>query len=98
MQVCVCVCTHASFAQSCLTFWTPWTIACQAPLSMDFSRQEYWSGLPLTTPEDLSNPGIETTSLRSPALAGRFFTAAPPGKPPENKLTRYQRGKGRGIN
>ena len=92
------MCTHASFAQSWLTFWTPWTIACQAPLSMDFSRQEYWSGLPLSTPEDLSNPGIETTSLRSPALAGRFFTAAPPGKPPENKLTPYQRGKGRGIN
>ena len=43
-------------AQSCL-FATPWTVACQAPLSVEFSRQEYWSGLPFPTPEDLHNPG-----------------------------------------
>ena len=48
---------------------------------MEFSRQEYWNGLPFPTPEDLPNPGIEPLSLASPALAGRFFTAAPPGKP-----------------
>ena len=49
---------------------TPWTVALQAPLSMEFSRQEYWSGLPFPTPEDLPNPGIKPASLASPALAG----------------------------
>ena len=53
---------------------TPWTVACQAPLSMGFSRQEYWSGLPCPPPGDLSDPGTEPTSLMSPSLAGRFFT------------------------
>ena len=46
----------------------------QAPLSMEFSRQEYWSGLSFLIPGDLPDPGIEPTSLASPALAGRFFT------------------------
>ena len=55
---------------------TLWTIAHQAPLSMGFSRQEYWSGLPFPSPGDLLNPGIEPTSLMSPALADRFFTAS----------------------
>ena len=63
--------------QSCLTV-TPWTVACQAPLSMKFSRQEYWSWLPFPTPGDLPDPGIETSSLVSPALAGRFFISEPP--------------------
>ena len=49
------------------------TIACQAPLSLGFSRQKYWSGLPCPPPGDLPNPGIETASLMSPALAGGFF-------------------------
>ena len=56
---------------------TPWTVACQAPLSIGFSRQEYWRGLPFPPPRDLPNPGIEPTSptsLEFPALAGRFFT------------------------
>ena len=57
-----------------LLYVTPWTIAHQAPLSMGFSRQEYWSGLPSPSPGNLPNPGIEPTSLMSPALAGRFFT------------------------
>ena len=57
---------------------TPWTVAHQAPLSMGFSRPEYWSGLPFLTPADLPNPGTE---LPSPALAGGFFTTEPPGKP-----------------
>ena len=57
---------------------TPWTAAHQAPLSMGFPRQEYWSGLPLPSPGDLPDPGIEPVS---PALAGRLFTAAPPGNP-----------------
>jgi len=57
---------------------TPWAIACQAPLSMGFPRQEYWCGLPFASPEDLPNPGVKSTS---PALAGGFFTTEPAGKP-----------------
>ena len=60
-------------------FVTLWTIAYQVPLFMEFSRQEYWSGLPLPPPGDLPDPGIKPVS---PALAGRFFTTVPPGKPP----------------
>ena len=52
----------------------PWTVARQAPLSMGFPRQEYWSGLPFPPPGDLPDPGIESTSVMSSALAGRFFT------------------------
>ena len=55
---------------------TLWTVACQAPLSMGFSRQEYWHGFPCPPPEDLPNPGIEPASLTSPTLAGRFFTTS----------------------
>ena len=58
-----------------------WTAARQAPLSVGFSRQEYWSGLPFPPPGDLPDPGIEPTSPVSPALAGGFFTTEPPGKP-----------------
>ena len=56
---------YISVAQLYLTVSTPWTIACQAPLSMDFSRQEYWSGLPCSSPGDLPDPGIKPWS---PAL------------------------------
>ena len=59
---------------------TPWTIARQAPLSMGFSRQECWSGLPFLPPGDLPDSGIEPESLGSPLLAGRL-SLAPPGKP-----------------
>ena len=59
---------------------TPWTVSRQVPLSKEFSRQENWSGLPFPTSGDLPNPGIESVSLVS-ALAGGFFTTAPPGKP-----------------
>ena len=55
-------------------FATPQTVACQAPLSMGFPRQEYWNGLPFPIPEDHPHPGIELASLMSPTLAGRFFT------------------------
>ena len=55
------------------SFATPWTVSHQVPLSMGFSRQEYWSGLPLPTPGDLPDPGIKPTSLVSPALAGSVF-------------------------
>ena len=54
-------------------FATPWTVARQAPLSMGFSRHEYWSGLPFSPPGDCFDPGIELTSSVSPALAGGFF-------------------------
>ena len=61
-------------------FVTPWTVARQTPLSMEFSQQEYWSGLPFPPAGDLPNPGMEPASPVSPALAGGFFTAEPPGK------------------
>ena len=57
--------THSSI----LAWEIPWTVACQAPLSMEFLRQEYWSGLPFPSQEALPNPGMEPTS---PALAGRY--------------------------
>ena len=60
------------------SFATPWAIAHQAPLSMEFPRQEYWSGLLFPAPEDLLDRGLEPAP---PALAGRFFTLEPPGKP-----------------
>ena len=53
---------------------------CQAPLSMGFSRQEYWNGLPFPPPGDLPDPGIKPKSLVSPELAGGFFTTESPGK------------------
>ena len=68
----ICVCT---WLLSCVQlFATPWTIACQAPLSMGFSRQEYCSGLPFSPPRDLPEPGIAS------CLAGKFFTTESPGK------------------
>ena len=73
---CVCVCTLCN----------PLGCSLQAPLSMEFSRQEYWSGLPFLPPRGLSNPGIEPVSPASPALAGGFSTAVPPGKPCKSGL------------
>ena len=64
--------------QSCPTLCDPWTMACQAPLSMEFSRQEYWSGLPLPSPGDLPDLGIKP---RSPALQADSLPSEPPGKP-----------------
>ena len=57
-------------------FVTFWIVACQAAVSMGFTKQEYWSGLPCPAPGDLPGPGIEPVSLISPALAGRFFTTS----------------------
>ena len=57
---------------------TPWILACQAPLSMAFSRQEYWNGLPFPSPGDLPDPGIKPAFPGSLALAGGFFTTEPP--------------------
>ena len=59
-------------------FATPWTVARQAPLSMGFSKQEYWSGLPFPSPGDLPDPGIKP---RSPALQADSLPSEPPGKP-----------------
>ena len=62
-------------------FASPWTIVCQVPLSLEFSRQEYWGGFLFLSPGDLPDPGIEHASLAAPALTGEFFTTAPLGKP-----------------
>ena len=67
-----------------LTPVTPWTVACQSPLSMEFPRQEYWSELPFSPPGDLPNSGIEPMSPVAPALAEGFFTTEPLGKPYRN--------------
>ena len=67
------VLSHFSCVQ---LFVTPWTVACQMPLSMEFSRQEYWSGLSFPPPGDLPDSGIKPTSLMSPALAGGFFATS----------------------
>ena len=64
-----------SVVPNSVTLWT--VVACQAPLSTGFPRQEYWSGLPFPPPGDLSDPGIKPWSLASPALAGGFFTTEP---------------------
>ena len=72
--LCVCSVMSNSFA-------TLWTVASQAHLSMKFSRQEHWSGLPFLPPGDFPHPRIKPTSHTSPALAGGFFTTMPPGKP-----------------
>ena len=63
-----------SVPQLCLALCNALTVAHQAPLSLEFSRQEYWSGLPFCTPGQLPNPGIENVCVASPALAGGFFT------------------------
>ena len=60
------------------SFVIPWTVACQAPLSMGFPRQEYWSGLPFSSPGDLPNPESEPVS---PTMVGNFFTTEPPKMP-----------------
>ena len=67
------------YVLSCIQiFAAPWTVAHQAPLFMGFPRQEYWIGLPFPPPRDLRNPETEP---KSPALASKFFTTEPPGKP-----------------
>ena len=68
-----CMLSRFNHVRLCATLWT---VACQAPLSMGFLRQEYWSSLPYPPPGDLPDPGVENMSLISPALAGRFFTTS----------------------
>ena len=69
---------------ACSVVWLfaiPWTVTPWTLLSVEFSRQEYWSGLPFSTPGDLPDPGIEPASLESPVVASSFLIAEPPGKP-----------------
>ena len=73
----MCVVVHMQLYP---TLGDPMDFACQTPLSMRFSRQEYWSGLPFPTPRDLPDLEIKPASLESPALAGEFSTTDPPGK------------------
>ena len=77
-DLCCAVLSHFSHVQ---LFVILWTVACQAPLSVEFSRQEYWSGFPCPPSGDHLDPGIEPTSLMSPALADGFFTTSTPEKP-----------------
>ena len=73
MRYGACLLSHVSLPN-------PWTVACQAPLFVEFSRQEYWSGLPFPPPGELPDPGIKPMSLASTTLAGKFFTTEPLGK------------------
>ena len=82
-KLCVCVCAH-SFSHVQLIV-TPRTVARQVPLSIGFSRQEYWSEQPFPSPGDLPDPGMEPMSLVSPALVGGFFTTELPEKPKVGK-------------
>ena len=75
---CVWALVHAQSLSSGQLFGTPWTVAHQSLLSMEFSRQEHQSGLPFPSPGDLPNPGTEPVF---PVLAGRYFTTVPRGKP-----------------
>ena len=68
--------SESEVTQFCLTLCDPWTVVGQAPLSMGFSREEYWSGLPFASPEDLPEPGIEP---RSPTLQADSLPSEPPG-------------------
>ena len=86
------VCMHAQSVSCVRVFATPWTVACQAPLSMGFSRQGYWSGLPHPSPGDLPDPGIEPRSPVSPVPTGKFFTTESPGKSIRGTYS-YEKGK-----
>ena len=85
-----CILIHAQSLSFVPLFATPWIVARQAPLSMGFSRQEHWSGLPFHSPGDLPNPGIKPKSSASPALTDRFFTTESPGKPGRSHLHQNQ--------
>ena len=81
-RACFYECCACAQALSCGRFFViPWTVARQAPMSLECSRQEYWSGLPFSTPRDLPHSGIKPASFSSSVFAGTFFTTVPPGKP-----------------
>ena len=79
----VCVLSRFSRVQ---LFTTLWIVARQAPLSIGFSRQEYWNGLPFPSPEDLPDPGVKPTSLESLALTSRFFTTSTSWETPSSPI------------
>ena len=79
--MCLTTRVHAQLLSHVRLCKIPWTVAHSAPLSMGFSSQVYWSGLPFSSPGDLPDPGTEPVSPVSPALTGGFYTTAPPGKP-----------------
>ena len=88
------VLSPCAFVLSCVQFFaTSWTVACQAPLSMEFSRQEYWSGLPCPPRVDLPDPGTEPACLLFATLAGEFFTTAPPRKHSHHARTEQNVGR-----
>ena len=72
---------HTQLLSHVQLFGTLWIVTCQALLSMEFSRQEYWGGLPFPTPRDLPDPETEPVAPESPVSADELFTTAPPGKP-----------------
>ena len=78
--ICFWICGQQQHFSHVWHFVTPWTVAHQAPLSMGFPRQEYWSGLPFPPPGDLPDPGIKPISLASPALQADSLPLVPPGK------------------
>ena len=87
----VCACVLSCF--SCVQlFVTQWTIAHQAPLSLGFSRQEYWSGLPCPPPGDIPDPELKLAPFTSPAQAGRFFTASATWEPQRMEYYSAKRG------
>ena len=89
-KICTSYCEVVVVFQSLSRVWffaVPWTEACQAALSMRFSRREYWSRLPFPPPEELHDPRIEHAFLVSPALAGRFFTTSATSKALEAIVT-----------
>ena len=88
------VLSHFSRVRLCAT---PWTVARQAPLSVGFSRQEYWSGLPCPPPGDLLNPGIKPVSLTSPALAGGFFPTSATWEAPSCTYEKHANLNGIGM-
>ena len=76
ISIALFLCVRVQWLSHVQFFAVPWTVVHQAPLSMELSRQEYWSGLPFPPPWDLPDPGIKTTSPASPGLAGGFFTTS----------------------
>ena len=81
VYVCVYIYIYSQSLSCVQLFVTPWTVACQAPLAMGFSRQEHESRLPFAPPGDLPDPEIKPTSLASPAMADEFSTTMSPEKP-----------------
>ena len=96
MSMCVCVCMLSCFRRIRLCA-TPQTVAHQAPLSMGFSRQEYWSGLPCPPPRNFPDPGIEPRSPASPAVHANSLPLRQQGSPLMNILFCNQKGQDRDV-